>query len=97
MDASESRHNLRFYRIFNDFLSTAEQATNHMADVGYTLRHKKSYMTKGAVTNDELTTMLEKTEDMTEALLTDSKLVKGLISGNKKARAADDNFQPCGI
>ena len=38
--------------------------------------------------------MLEKTEDMTEALLTDAKLVKGFISGNTRARAADDNSQP---
>ena len=60
MDANDSRHNPRFNRIFNDFLSTAKQTTNHMADVGYTLRYKKSYMTKGAVAKDELRQMFEK-------------------------------------
>ena len=33
-------------------------------------------------------------EEMTESLLTDAKLVKGFISGNKRARTAADNCQP---
>ena len=97
VDTNEGRNNPRFSRIFNDFLSIAEQATNHMNDVGYTLRFKKSYMTKGAVTVAEVKSMLEETDDMTMSLLTDAKLVKGLISGNKKARAADDHYQGCGM
>ena len=33
-------------------------------------------------------------EEMPASLLTDAKLVEGFISGNKKARTADDNCQP---
>ena len=43
-------------------------------------------MTKGAVTVAEVASMLEKNEDMTMSLLTDAKLVKGLIYGNKKGK-----------